>query len=53
MKVMPPALYQFQFVSMFLPFPVCVQSSEVLVCLVSCMINTESVLNLHTQRLRG
>ena len=31
---------------MFLPLSVCVKSSEVLVSLVSCTINTESVLNL-------
>ena len=31
---------------MFLPLPVCVKSSEVLVSLVSCTINPESVLNL-------
>ena len=35
---------------MFLPLPVCVKSSEVLVCLVCCMINTESVLNLRTTK---
>ena len=33
---------------MLLPLPVCVKSSEVLVSLVSCTINTESVLNLRT-----
>ena len=35
---------------MFLPLPVCVKSSEVLVSLVSCTINTESVLNLRTTK---
>ena len=34
--------------AVFLPLSVCVKSSEVLVSLVSCMINTESVLNLRT-----
>ena len=33
---------------MFLPF--CVTSSDLLVCLVSCTINTESVLNLRTTK---
>ena len=36
--------------SMLLPLPVCVKSSEVLVSLVSCTINTESVLNLRTTK---
>ena len=36
---------------MFLPLPVCVKSSEVLVSLVSCTINTESVLNLRTPKI--
>ena len=35
---------------MFLPLSVCVKSSEELVSLVSCTINTESVLNLHTTK---
>ena len=35
---------------MFLPLSVCVKSSEVLVSLVSCTINTESVLNLRTTK---
>ena len=35
---------------MLLPLPVCVKSSEVLVSLVSCTINTESVLNLRTTK---
>ena len=35
---------------MFLPLPVCVKSSEVLVSLVFCTINTESVLNLPTTK---
>ena len=35
---------------MFLPLSVCVKSSEVLVSLLSCTINTESVLNLHTTK---
>ena len=35
---------------MFLPLPVCVKSSEVLVSLVSCTINTESILNLRTTK---
>ena len=35
---------------MFLPF--CVKSSDLLVCLVSCTINTESVLNLGTTKVR-
>ena len=35
---------------MFLPLPVCVKSSEVLVSLVSCTINDESVLNLRLSR---
>ena len=37
--------------SVFLPLSVCVKSSEVLVSLVSCTINTESVLtNLRTTK---
>ena len=36
--------------SVFLPLSVCVKSSEVLVSLVSCTINTESVLNLRTRK---
>ena len=35
---------------MFLPLPLCAKSSEVLVSLVSCTINTESVLNLRTTK---
>ena len=35
---------------MFLALSVCVKSSEVLVSLVSCTINTESVLNLRTTK---
>ena len=35
---------------MLLPLPVCVKSSEVLVSLVSCTINTESVLYLRTTK---
>ena len=35
---------------MLLPLPVCVKSSEVLVSLVSCTINTESVLYLRTRK---
>ena len=35
---------------MLLPLPVCVMSSEVLVSLVSCTINTESVLYLRTTK---
>ena len=35
---------------MFLSLPVCVKSSEVLVSLVSCTINPESVLNLRTRK---
>ena len=49
MKVMPPA--KFRSVSVFLPLSVCAKSSEVLVSLVSCTINTESVLtNLRTTK---
>ena len=36
--------------AVFLPLSVCVKSSEVLVSLVSCTINTESVLNLRTTK---
>ena len=36
--------------SMFLPLPVCVKSSEVFVSVMSCTINTESVLNLRTTK---
>ena len=36
--------------STVLPLPVCVKSSEVLVSLVSCTIDTESVLNLRTTK---
>ena len=35
---------------MLLPLPVCVKSSEVLVSLVSCTINTESFLYLRTTK---
>ena len=35
---------------MFLPLPVCVKSSEVLVSLVSCTVDTESVLNDRVSR---
>ena len=49
------ASYQVELVSVvavFLPLSVCVKSSEVLVSLVSCTINTESVLNLRIVRRR-
>ena len=36
--------------AVFLPLSVCVKTSEVLVSLVSCTINTESVLNLRTTK---